>query len=81
MDLQQYEPSKERVLVEEKKPAKTGSGRPTYKQEGVKYIKVANDLRESTLQDLKMALAGRYFGKKQAEVIDEAIVYYLKYHK
>jgi hypothetical protein len=80
MNLQKYKASSERVLVEGN-PTKVGSGRPSFKQEGIKYVTLANEVPIDTVQQLKMALAGVFFGKKQAEVVNEALLEYIKNHQ
>jgi len=79
MDLSEFSVSNEDVL---NTPKKNGTGgRPSYKKAGIDYASLTNDLPIETIKKLKTALGGRFYPKRQAEVVNDAILFYLENHK
>jgi|GEM_PF-2792604 len=79
MDLSEFSVSSEDILESSKKNG--SGGRPSYKKIGVDYVSLTNDIPIDTIKELKMALADRFYPKRQAEVVNDAILYYLKNSK
>ena len=75
-------PIKEDKTKAQKKVKRAKRGRRTWKEADVEYVRVGCDLPVETLQQVKVLLATKFYGKyiAQDELINDAINAFLKKH-
>jgi len=80
--LSRTKPVVPKPVIQEVK-VKARVGRPTFKESGVKYVKVYTQIPESHRDAIKMSLLTKFKGiyKTQDEIINAAVREYLEKHK